>query len=146
LVARNFSRRAIVADVSTELNELEGINVYLILTFDDKTKSKAYPRTAKLYDETQENAGYTRCVRLKGLHDPFLSKDADDNVQLQHWTSYVTGISFDPAVDVQLLMLGTSGKVGLTSETLDTATKKLNVLSAAQIAAFTAEDLKAAGL
>jgi hypothetical protein len=145
LVARNFSRRAIVADVSTELNELEGVQVHLVLMLDDRTTSTA-TRTAKLYDETKVGAGYTRCVRLKGLHDPFLSKDADDNVQLQHWTSYVTGISFDPAVDVQLLMLGTSGKVGLTSETLDTATKKLNVLSAAQIAAFTAEDLKAAGL
>jgi hypothetical protein len=135
-----------VADASTELNELTGVKVYLILTLDNQTQSQTAPRAASLYDETKENAGYTRCVRLEGLRDPFLSKDADGNVQLQHWTSYVTGIAFDPTVDVQLLMLGTSGTVGLTGEIPDTATKKLNVLPATQIAAFTAEDLKAAGL
>jgi hypothetical protein len=135
-----------VADASNELNELEGVQVSLILTLDDKTKSVMTPRTAGVYDEQQQNLGYTRCVRLKGLHDPFLGRDSDGHLQLQHWTSYVTKVVLYAPEGGQPLELGASGQVGLTSETPDTATKKLDALVATPIAPFTEAGLKALGL
>jgi len=118
--------------------------VSLEFTHEDQSKSRTEATKVALYDETDPNAGYKRCVRWPDLVSPTGEKDADNHLKLRSWVyKFVTGAFLDG--DPKALDLGKSGKVGLTSDADGTGTKTLEVLTDAAVPQITLAQLKQMG-
>ncbi len=119
--------------------------VCLVLALAGGTDSVTVPQLGTLYDELKPDAEYKKCVRVSGLDDMRLGKNADGHWRLRDWVSDVVRVVMYTEGGA-ILDIGGVDVIGLTSATIDTETKGIPALQAEPVALFTPAALKEIGL
>jgi hypothetical protein len=129
----------------------DGMTVSMSLVLiapDHSTVEITKPENAELYPETRANAGYDKCIAPPALEDRAAAR-IDGLWDMQGWAKandaniVIIHTSGDPA----LLALGSTGRIGLTSDSpfFKTITKKYRVLTDDPLKPLTVDDLQRMG-
>lgn len=121
------------------------VQVCLMMALAGGTKAATYVQAGYLYDETQAGVGYTKCVRLTGLDDTRLGRNAQGHWRLRDWISDVVEVYVYRAEGAAQVDVG-GEYIGLTSATIETETKGLKAIANQSVPPVSVAALMAAGL